>query len=81
MRRLEALDSRVNDNIDKTDSVIAKLKNLDLKLFQQTAFNNNNNNLSPEQLASAPSAPDSDNATSRKGTYIIINLYFYYINV
>lgn len=68
MRRLEALDSRVNDNIDKTDAVIAKLKSLDLKLFQtqQPAFGN----LSPEQLASsAPSAVDSesDNATSRRG--------------
>lgn len=35
MRRVEALDSRVNDNIDKTDSVIAKLRRLDLKLFHQ----------------------------------------------
>lgn len=33
MRRVEALDSRVNDNIDKTDSVISKLRTLDLKLF------------------------------------------------
>ncbi|PSN52147.1 hypothetical protein C0J52_06465 [Blattella germanica] len=29
------LDSRVTDNIDKTDSVIAKLRTLDLKLFHQ----------------------------------------------
>lgn len=36
MRRVEALDSRVNDNIDKTDSVISKLRRLDLKLFHQT---------------------------------------------
>lgn len=33
MRRVEALDSRVNDNIDKTDAVITKLRTLDLKLF------------------------------------------------
>ncbi|CAD1471244.1 unnamed protein product, partial [Heterotrigona itama] len=32
-RRVEALDSRVHDNIDKTDAVIAKLRTLDLKLF------------------------------------------------
>ncbi|PNF38757.1 hypothetical protein B7P43_G14267 [Cryptotermes secundus] len=35
MRRVEMLDSRVTDNIDKTDSVIAKLRTLDLKLFHQ----------------------------------------------
>ncbi|XP_039286053.1 angiopoietin-2 [Nilaparvata lugens] len=34
MRRVEALDSRVTDNIDKTDSIISKLRTLDLKLFQ-----------------------------------------------
>jgi len=34
MRRVEMLDSRVTDNIHKTDSVIAKLSTLDLKLFQ-----------------------------------------------
>lgn len=34
MRRVEGLDTRVNNNIDKTESVIAKLRNLDLKLFQ-----------------------------------------------
>lgn len=34
MRRVEGLDSRVNNNIDKTESVISKLRNLDLKLFQ-----------------------------------------------
>lgn len=33
MRRVEALDSRVNDNIIKTDAIISKLGNLDLKLF------------------------------------------------
>lgn len=33
MRRVEALDSRVNDNIHKTDAIISKLGNLDLKLF------------------------------------------------
>lgn len=35
MRRVEGLDTRVNDNIDKTDSVIAKLGLLDLKLFHK----------------------------------------------
>lgn len=39
MRRVESLDSRVNDNIDKTDSVISKLRRLDLKLFHQTPTN------------------------------------------
>lgn len=34
MRRVEGLDSRVNNNIDKTEAVISKLRNLDLKLFQ-----------------------------------------------
>lgn len=33
MRRVEALDSRVTDNIDKTDAIITKLRTLDLKLF------------------------------------------------
>lgn len=33
MRRVEGLDNRVNNNIDKTDSVIAKLSLLDSKLF------------------------------------------------
>lgn len=35
MRRVEALDSRVNDNIHKTDAIISKLGNLDLKLFSR----------------------------------------------
>lgn len=35
MRRVEALDSRVNDNIHKTDAIISKLGNLDFKLFSQ----------------------------------------------
>lgn len=35
MRRLEALDSRVNDNIDKTDSIITKLRTIDVRLFHQ----------------------------------------------
>ncbi|XP_069686680.1 angiopoietin-2 [Periplaneta americana] len=39
MRRVEMLDSRVTDNIDKTDSVIAKLRTLDLKLFHQDEEN------------------------------------------
>lgn len=34
MRRVEGLDLRVHNNIDKTESVIAKLRTLDLKLFQ-----------------------------------------------
>lgn len=36
MRRVEGLDTRVTDNIDKTKSVIAKLGILDTKLFQST---------------------------------------------
>ncbi|XP_032527419.2 angiopoietin-related protein 2 isoform X2 [Danaus plexippus] len=35
MRRVEALDSRVNDNIHKTDAIISKLGNLDVKLFSR----------------------------------------------
>ncbi|XP_056631128.1 angiopoietin-2 [Diorhabda sublineata] len=34
MRRVEGLDDRVNNNIDKTESVIAKLRIIDSKLFQ-----------------------------------------------
>jgi chaperonin cofactor prefoldin len=34
MRRVENLDNRLTDNLDKTDSVIAKLRSLDLRLFQ-----------------------------------------------
>lgn len=34
MRRVEALDGRLTYNIDKTDSIITKLRNLDTKLFQ-----------------------------------------------
>lgn len=34
MRRVEGLDNRLTDNLDKTDSVIAKLRSLDLRLFQ-----------------------------------------------
>jgi uncharacterized protein (DUF342 family) len=36
MRRVEALDTRLSHNIDKTDSIISKLRNLDTKLFQIT---------------------------------------------
>lgn len=39
MRRLEALDSRVNDNIDKTDSIISKLRTIDVRLFHQQGKN------------------------------------------
>jgi len=35
MRRVEALDSRVTNNIDKTEAVIGKLRSLDTKLFQK----------------------------------------------
>lgn len=40
MRRVEALDSRVNDNIHKTDAIISKLGNLDLKLFSHVSQGN-----------------------------------------
>ncbi|XP_077302101.1 uncharacterized protein LOC143922644 isoform X1 [Arctopsyche grandis] len=43
MRRLEALDSRVNDNIDKTDSIISKLRTIDVRLFHQQSANINRN--------------------------------------
>lgn len=36
MRRVEALDSRVNDNIHKTDAIISKLGTLDFKLFSHS---------------------------------------------
>lgn len=45
MRRVEALDSRVTDNIDKTDSIIAKLRTFDLKLFQTNTGTPVDNNL------------------------------------
>ncbi|XP_063244875.1 angiopoietin-4 [Bacillus rossius redtenbacheri] len=35
MRRVETLDSRVADNIGKTDAVIDQLQSIDLKLFRQ----------------------------------------------
>jgi len=35
MRRVEALDSRVTNNIDKTEMVIGRLRSLDIKLFQK----------------------------------------------
>lgn len=40
MRRVEGLDLRVHNNIDKTESVIAKLRTLDLKLFQPQGASN-----------------------------------------
>jgi len=46
MRRVEALDSRVNDNIDKTDSIIEKLKTFDIKLFHGGTLSQVDNNLS-----------------------------------
>lgn len=39
MRRIESIDSRVSNNIVKTDSVISKLRLLDQKLFQNTQSN------------------------------------------
>ncbi|XP_020708953.2 angiopoietin-2 isoform X2 [Athalia rosae] len=56
MRRVEALDSRVNDNIDKTDNVISKLRTLDLKLFHAQP------SLPPEAML------ESRTAESRSGT-------------
>ncbi|KAJ9595566.1 hypothetical protein L9F63_013234, partial [Diploptera punctata] len=65
MRRVEMLDSRVTDNIDKTDSVIAKLRTLDLKLFHQDDDPNNEHNSSsspsgtPRIITSNSGEPDS----------------------
>ncbi|XP_044733955.1 rhoGEF domain-containing protein gxcJ [Chrysoperla carnea] len=42
MRRVESMDSRVNDNIDKTESVIVKLRRLDNKLFNSSPIIQNN---------------------------------------
>ncbi|XP_028042878.1 angiopoietin-related protein 2 isoform X2 [Bombyx mandarina] len=58
MRRVEALDSRVNDNILKTDAIISKLGNLDLKLFshigqeQEEGFTENTTNKRNEKKIS-----------------------------
>lgn len=56
MRRVEGLDSRVTDNIEKTDSVISKLGYLDLKLF-----NTPNNVRVIESTTSGELDPDSLN--------------------
>lgn len=66
MRRVEALDSRVNDNIDKTDAVITKLQTLDLKLFNshQIEFS------STESAYSTKRSDDKNDSEIRSGTYI-----------
>ncbi|KAK9887673.1 hypothetical protein WA026_023840 [Henosepilachna vigintioctopunctata] len=49
MRRVESLDSRVSSNVDKTESVLSNLANLDSKLFirsQSSSYLSNNENLS-----------------------------------
>lgn len=64
MRRVEALDSRVNDNIDKTDAVITKLRTLDLKLF------NAHSSFFPVEPAYGTRTSDNKNGSATKsGTY------------
>lgn len=50
MRRVEGLDSRVHNNIDKTEAVIAKLRNLDLKLFQTPGVSSRSDNAPVDTL-------------------------------
>lgn len=65
MRRVEALDSRVNDNIDKTDAVITKLRTLDLKLF-----NSHTIEFSTESAFSARTIDDKNDSEVRSGMYV-----------
>lgn len=51
MRRVEGLDSRVHNNIDKTEAVIAKLRNLDFKLFQTPGVSSRSDNAPMDTLA------------------------------
>ena len=73
MRRVEALDSRVHDNIDKTDAVIAKLRTLDLKLFnsRQIEF--------PSESAYSP-IDDKNDSELRNGTYVHAHAHALYID-
>lgn len=54
MRRVEALDSRLTYNIDKTDSIITKLRNLDTKLFQFVPKANNVGGFATSAIKTAP---------------------------
>ncbi|XP_063983108.1 angiopoietin-related protein 2 [Diachasmimorpha longicaudata] len=68
MRRVEALDSRVNDNIDKTDAVITKLRTLDLKLFHAQPT------LPPEVLGQSARSVDSSTGNEDDDTVPVIRL-------
>lgn len=68
MRRVEALDSRVNDNIDKTDAVITKLRTLDLKLFNSHTIEFS----STESAFSARTIDDKNDSEIRSGMYVCI---------
>lgn len=61
MRRVEALDARLTYNIDKTDSIITKLRNLDTKLFQFAPK-------SADQRQAAAAAPLSHQLDERLGS-------------
>lgn len=54
MRRVEALDGRLTYNIDKTDSIITKLRNLDTKLFQFVPKASNAAASAPSVIKTAP---------------------------
>lgn len=75
MRRVEALDSRVNDNIDKTDAVITKLRTLDLKLFNshQIEFS------STESAYSTRRSDDKNDSEIRSGTYVCMYIKCWYV--
>ncbi|XP_015117560.1 angiopoietin-related protein 2 [Diachasma alloeum] len=68
MRRVEALDSRVNDNIDKTDAVITKLRTLDLKLFHAQPP------LPPEALGHSARSIDSSTGNEDEDPVPVIRL-------
>lgn len=76
MRRVEALDSRVNDNIDKTDAVITKLRTLDLKLFNAYPI------MSTETVHAARITENKsqDHTEDSKCAYIYIYRIYNYVN-
>lgn len=77
MRRVEALDSRVNDNIDKTDAVITKLRTLDLKLFNSHTIEFS----STESAFSARTIDDKNDSEIRSGMYVYAMIMKYINNI